>query len=105
MSALKIKKGDTVKVIAGKDKDKEGKVLSVKNGKILVEGVNMITKHQKAKSQTQPGGIIKQEAPVYACKVMHVCPKCNKPTRIGYKMLENGSKVRVCKKCGETFND
>ena len=104
---MKVKVGDNVKVIAGKDKGKTANVLEVSpsDNKVLVEGVNMITKHQKAKSQTQPGGIIKQEAPVYACKVMHVCPKCKKPTRIGYKLLENGSKVRVCKKCGETFND
>ena len=104
--SLHIKEGDQVVVLSGAHKGKTGKVLSTnpKAGKVVVEGVNMITKQQKAKSQTQPGGIIKQEAPVYACKVMHVCSKCNKPTRIGYKMLENG-KVRVCKKCGETFND
>ena len=107
MAKMHIKSGDNVLVIAGKDKGKKGKVLSVfpKQGTAIVEGVAIATKHQKPRMAGQPGGIIKQEAPVYACKVMHVCPKCKKPTRIGYKLLENGSKVRVCKKCGETFND
>ncbi len=105
--SLHIKEGDQVVVLSGAHKGKQGKVLSTnpKAGKVVVEGVNISTKHQKAKSQTQPGGIIKKESPIYACKVMHVCPKCNKPTRIGYKLLENGNKVRICKKCGETFND
>ncbi|MDP4133121.1 MAG: 50S ribosomal protein L24 [Bacillota bacterium] len=105
--ALHIKEGDQVIVMSGTNKGKTGKVLSVepKAGKVVVENVNMVTKHQKPKSQTDLGGIIKKEAPIYACKVMHVCPKCGKPTRIGFKMLENGSKVRVCKQCGETFND
>ncbi len=106
--SIHIKEGDQVIVLSGAHKDKKPhKVLSVnpKSGTVVVENINMVTKHQKAKSQTEPGGIIKKEAPIYACKVMHVCPKCNKPTRIGYKLLEGGSKVRVCKKCGETFND
>ncbi len=105
--SLHIKKGDQVVVLSGAHKGKTGKVLSVnpKAGRVVVENVNMVTKHQKAKSQTEPGGILKQEAPINACKVMHICPKCNKPTRIAYKVLEGGSKVRVCKKCGETFND
>lgn len=102
-----IKKGDQVVVLSGSHKGKTGKVLSVdpKAGRVVVENVNITTKHQKAKSQTEPGGIIKKEAPINACKVMHICPKCNKPTRIGYKLLDGGNKVRVCKKCGETFND
>lgn len=105
--SLHIKKGDQVVVLSGTHKGKSGKVLSVipKAGKVVVESVNVVTKHKKAKSQTEPGGIIKQEAPINACKVMHICPKCNKGTRIAYKLLDNGNKVRVCKKCGETFND
>ena len=102
---FKIKKGDTVKVIAGADKDKEGKVIAVnhKNNTVLVEGVNMITKHTKPSMANQNGGIVHQEAPIYASKVMLVCPSCGKPTRIAHKILEDGSKVRLCKKCGETF--
>jgi len=104
---LNIKKGDTVEVISGKDVGKRGKVLSVmpKTGKVIVEGVNMVTKHMKPRGLNQPGGIIKQESPLYACKVMLVCKKCNKKTRIGKRILEDGTKVRVCKVCGETFDD
>ena len=97
--SLHIKKCDQVVVLYGAHKGKTGKVLSVnpKAGRVVVENVNMVTKHQKAKSQTEPGGILKQEAPINACKVMHICHKCNKPTRIAYKVLEGGRKVRVCK--------
>ncbi|MFU0799780.1 MAG: 50S ribosomal protein L24 [Xylanivirga thermophila] len=104
---MQIKKGDTVEVISGKDKAKKGKVLSVlpKEGKVIVEGVNILTKHQKARGIDQPGGIIHQEGPIYASKVMVVCNKCNKKTRIAKKILEDGSRVRVCKQCGEIFND
>lgn len=104
---LKIKKNDQVIVISGKDKNKKGKVLVAdpKNGRVIVEGVNMATKHQKPRSQTQTGGIIKQEIAINAAKVMLVCPKCSAPTRVGYKILEDGSKVRYCKKCSETLGD
>lgn len=104
---LKIKKNDQVIVISGKDKNKKGKVLVAdpKNGRVIVEGVNMATKHQKPRSQTQTGGIIKQEIAINACKVMLVCPKCSAPTRVGYKILDDGSKVRYCKKCSETLGD
>lgn len=104
---LKIKKNDQVIVISGKDKNKKGKVLVAdpKNGKVIVEGVNMATKHQKPRSQTQTGGIIKQEIAINAAKVMLVCPKCSAPTRVGYKILDDGSKVRYCKKCSETLGD
>lgn len=104
---LKIKKNDQVIVISGKDKNKKGKVLVAdpKNGRVIVEGVNMATKHQKPRSQTQTGGIIKQEVAINACKVMLVCPKCSTPTRVGYKILDDGSKVRYCKKCSETLGD
>ena len=101
MSALKIKKGDTVRVIAGKDKDKEGKVLSVnvKKNRVVVEGVNMVTCHIKPRRQGEEGGIVKREAALYASKVQIVCPKCDKATRVAME-IKDGKKVRVCKHCG-----
>ena len=106
MAKLHVKKEDRVVVISGKDKGKKGKVLVAepKTGKVVVEKVNMVTKHERPKGQGKPGGIIHQEAPFYASKVMLVCAKCGKATRVGFKLLDNGSKVRVCKKCGETFD-
>lgn len=103
MSTLKIKKGDTVKVITGKDKDKEGKVVSVdmKKGKVLVEGVNMITKHAKPSAANQNGGIIQKEAPIDLSNVMFVHK--GKATRVGFKM-ENGKKVRFAKSTGEVID-
>ena len=100
---MKIKTGDTVKVIAGKDKDKEGKVLSVdkKTGRVVVEGVNMVTKHAKPSASNQQGGIINKEAPIDASNVMYV--QNGKATRIGYK-VEDGKKVRVSKKTGEVID-
>ena len=100
-----VKKGDTVKVLSGKDKGKTGKVLSVfpSERKILVDGINVATTHKKPRKQGERGGIIKKEAPLYACKVINVCPKCNKTTRLAHKILSNGKKVRVCKHCGETL--
>ncbi|MDD7221184.1 MAG: 50S ribosomal protein L24 [Oscillospiraceae bacterium] len=102
MNTISIKKDDLVVVLSGKDKGKQGKVLSVipSESKVVVEGVNVATKHKKATSQTEQGGIVKKEAPIYACKVQRVCPKCNKPTRPAHKLLADGKKVRVCKKCG-----
>ena len=100
---MNIKTGDTVKVIAGKDKDKEGKVLSVdkKTGRVVVEGVNMVTKHAKPSASNQQGGIINREAPIDASNVMYV--QNGKATRIGYK-VEDGKKVRVAKKTGEVID-
>ena len=98
---MKIKKGDTVKVIAGKDKDKEGKVLAVKDGKVLVEGVNMVTKHTKPSAANQQGGIVNKEAPIYASNVMLVVK--GKATRVGFKM-EGDKKVRVAKATGEVID-
>jgi large subunit ribosomal protein L24 len=100
---MNIKKGDTVIVLSGKDRGKEGKVLRAnpKEGKVVVEGVNVAMKHKKPRKQGEEGGIVKMETPIYACKVMHVCPKCSKPTRAAFRFLDDGSKVRVCKKCGE----
>jgi len=97
----KIKKGDTVKVIAGKDKDKEGKVLAVKDGKVLVEGVNMITKHTKANAGNQQGGIVNKEAPIDASNVMLLVN--GKATRVGFKM-DGDKKVRVAKATGEVID-
>ena len=101
MSALKIKKGDTVKVIAGKDKDKEGKVLSVKNGKILVEGVNMITNHAKPSQANPNGGIVQREAAIDASNVMLVHE--GKATRVGFA-IQDGKKVRVAKATGKVID-
>ena len=106
-SKMHVKTGDNVVVLSGKDKGKKGKVLSVnpENRTVIVEGVSMATKHKKPRRMGEAGGIINQETPIYACKVMNVCAKCGAPTRIGRKVLEDGTHVRVCKKCGETFGE
>lgn len=103
MSMAKIKKGDTVKVIAGKDKDKEGKVISVdrKKNKVLVEGINKITKHEKPSVANQNGGIVQKEAPIDASNVMYVHK--GKATRIGFK-IEKGKKVRFAKSTGDVID-
>ncbi len=103
MATMKIKKGDTVKVIAGKDNGKEGKVVSVdkKNGRVVVEGVNMITKHTKPSPANQNGGIVQKEAPIDLSNVMYVHE--GKPTRIGFKM-ENDKKVRFAKSTGKVID-
>ena len=103
MSTMKIKKGDTVKVIAGKDKDKEGKVIAVdqKNGTVLVEGVNMRTKHAKPRASNPEGGILHQEGPIDASNVMYVHK--GKATRVGFK-LDGDKKVRVAKSTGEVID-
>lgn len=100
-----VKTNDTVVILSGKDKGKKGKVLEVSptEGKVIVEGLNMVTKHVKPRRMGESGGIVKAEAPLYASKVQLVCPKCDKATRLAHKVLENGTKERVCKKCGETF--
>lgn len=99
---MHIKTDDTVIVLAGRDKGKQGKVMSVnvKDGKALVEGVLVAKRHQKPRKQGQPGGIITKETPIDACKLMRVCPKCDKPTRPASQVNKKGDKVRVCKKCG-----
>ena len=107
MNKIHVKKGDTVVVLSGKDKGKKGKVLEVspREEKVIIEGLNMAQKHVKPRKMGEPGGIVKAEAPMYACKVMLVCPKCGKPTRLAHKIMPDGSKFRACKneKCGETF--
>ena len=97
---MKIKKGDEVVVISGKYKGKKGKVLKVlpKEGKLIVEGVNIIKKHMRPRREGEKGEIVHKPAPVFASKVMLICPKCKKSTRIGYEIKE-GKKYRICKKC------
>ena len=101
MASLKIKKGDTVKVIAGKDKDKERKVLSVKDGKVIVEGINMITKHAKPSMANQQGGILHQEGPIDASNVMFLHK--GKATRVGFNM-DGDKKVRYAKSTGDVID-
>ena len=98
---MNIRKDDTVIVLSGKDKGKQGKVLSVnpEAGKLVAEGINVASRHRKPRKQGEEGGIIKMETPIYACKVQVVCPKCGKATRVAHK-IEGDKKVRVCKKCG-----
>ena len=102
MSSVKIKKGDTVKVIAGKDKDKEGKVLTIQNGRVIVEGINMITKHTKPSAANQQGGILNKEAPIDISNVMYLHK--GKVTRIGFK-VEDGKKVRFAKTTGDVITN
>lgn len=103
MASIKIKKGDLVKVIAGKDKDKEGKVLAVdkKNNKLIVEGINMVTKHAKPSMSNQQGGIIQKEAPIDASNVMYLHK--GTPTRVGFK-LDGDKKVRYAKSTGDVID-
>ena len=103
---MKIRKNDTVMVIAGKDKGKKGKVRFAypKEGRVLVEGVNFIKRHVKPSSAHRQGGIIEKEGPIQISNVMLVCTKCNVPVRIGNKVLEDGTKVRFCKKCDEIID-
>ncbi|HWQ75866.1 MAG TPA: 50S ribosomal protein L24 [Syntrophomonas sp.] len=103
---MNIKKGDTVLVITGKDAGRKGKVLKVipKEEKVVVEGINKAKKHQRPSRAIPQGGILQIEAPLNVSNVMLVCTKCNKPTRISKGFLENGTKTRVCKNCGEVLD-
>ena len=105
MSKMHIKTGDTVMILSGKDRGQKGKVLEVspKEGKVIIEGRNIMTKHVKARKPGDPAGIVKAEGAMDASKVVCVCPKCGKPTRVGTKKYEDGKKDRICKKCGEIF--
>ncbi|MBQ2092862.1 MAG: 50S ribosomal protein L24 [Clostridia bacterium] len=100
-----VKTGDEVIVINGKYRGQKGKVLEVapSEGKIIVEGINIITKHVKPRKMGEAGGLIKAESALYADKVQLVCPKCGKATRVGHAVDKNGKKVRVCKKCNAQF--
>ncbi|MEA3253407.1 MAG: 50S ribosomal protein L24 [Chloroflexota bacterium] len=103
---MKIRKNDTVLVITGKDKGKKGKVRRAIPGddRLLVEGINMIKRHSRAKRAARQAGIIELEAPVEVSKVMLVCNKCGKPTRVGFRFLEDGKKVRFCRSCQEVID-
>jgi large subunit ribosomal protein L24 len=103
---LNIRKNDTVVVLNGKEKGKRGRVLAIftKKDRLIVERTNMIKKHMKPSKQHQQGGIIDKEAPLHVSNVMLVCTKCDKPSRFGSLMLDNGKKVRVCKKCKEVID-
>jgi large subunit ribosomal protein L24 len=102
---LKVKKNDKIKILAGKDKGKTGKVLRVdpSEDRLYAEGINIIKRHTRKKSQNQPGGIISKEGPINISNVVVVCPNCSKATRIGFELKDSGDKVRVCKKCGGQF--
>jgi large subunit ribosomal protein L24 len=103
---MNIKRDDTVLVITGKDKGKRGKVREVHGaeGKVIVEGVNIIKKHTRGQRGARQAGVIEREAPLLAGKVMVVCPKCDRGARIGNTILDNGEKVRQCRNCGEIFD-
>ena len=105
MNKLNIKTSDTVVVITGEDRKKEGKVLSVNpdTRRIIVQNVNMVTCHVKPRRQGEPGGRIQKESPIHISNVMLVCPKCHKPTRVGHK-IDGEKKFRVCKKCGKKID-
>ncbi len=103
---LNIRKDDTVVVLSGKDRGKKGKVLRVlpNDDKVVVQGIHMIKKHQRPTATVREGGIVEREAPIYASKLMVVCPSCDTPTRVSHKRVEDGKSVRVCKKCGELID-
>ena len=105
---MKVIKNDNVTILSGKYNGSTGKVLKVftKDSRVIVEGVNIIKKHTKPSQKNQQGGIVEKEAPINVSNVMVICGKCNKPTRVGYKILEDGTKVRVCKnqECGEIIS-
>lgn len=103
---LTIKKDDTVVVITGKNKGKQGRVLAVipKKNSVIVEMVNIVKRHMKPSAKYREGGILEKEAPIHISNVMLLCPRCNKPTRIANRILEDGRKVRACKKCKEVID-
>lgn len=103
---MKIRKGDQVLVLSGKDRGKKGKIVSSspRDNKVMVEGVNIVKKHARPTQKVTQGGIREMEAPIYASKVKLICPSCQKPTRISHRVLSEGKKVRVCKKCTEVID-
>ncbi len=102
---LHVKKDDTVRILSGDDKGKTGKVLAVspKEGKVIVEGLNMVKKHVKPRKMGDQGGIVEAESAIYASKVQVVCPSCKKSTRVKHEVQKDGAKARVCAKCGKTL--
>ena len=103
---MKIRKNDTVLVITGKDRGKKGKVRFAypKKERLLVEGVNFIKRHTRARGQVRQAGIIEREAPIPVSNVMLLCNQCNHPTRVGFRVLEDGRKVRICRSCREVID-
>ena len=103
---MQIRKNDTVLVIAGKDKGKKGKVRFAypRGERLLVEGINFIKKHSKARGAVRQAGIIEQEAPIHVSNVMLLCDKCNHPARVGFRLLADGKRVRICRSCGEVID-
>ncbi len=103
---MKIRKNDTVIILAGKDRGKRGKVRRALPGKnrVLVEGLNMIKRHSRARRAARQAGIIELEAPLHVSNVMLLCNKCGKPTRVGFRFLDDGKKVRVCRSCAEAID-
>jgi len=99
----RIKKNDTVKILAGRDRGKTGKVLFVwpEKRRALIQGINFVKKHQRKTKEDQQGGVIQKESPINVSNLMLVCQKCSKPTRVGFSTLSDGTKVRLCKKCKE----
>ncbi len=106
MQHVHVRRGDTVAVIAGRERGKRGKVLRVLpiGGRVLVEKINMIKKHQRPTQKLRQGGIIERESPLALSNVLVVCNRCDKPSRSGIKTLADGRKVRVCKRCGESID-
>ena len=103
---MNIRKNDNVMVVAGKDKGKKGRVRFVypKKNRLLVEGVNFIKMHSRARAQVRQAGIVEREAPINISNVMLVCNRCNKPVRVGFRKLEDGRKVRICRSCSEVID-
>jgi large subunit ribosomal protein L24 len=103
---MRVRKDDTVVIIAGKDSGKKGKVRRVlpKEDRVIVEGLNMIKRHSRTRGRARQAGIIELEAPIHASNVMLLCSKCGKSTRVGFRFLDDGSKVRVCRSCGEMID-
>ena len=106
---MKVIKNDNVRILSGKYRGSTGKILKVfkKNSRVIVEGVNIIKRHTKPSQKNQQGGIVEKEAPINVSNVMVICGKCSQPTRVGYKILEDGTKVRICKnqECGEIISN
>ena len=105
MSKVHVKTGVTVVILSGKDRGKKGKIMAVspKEGKVIVENANIVSKHVKPRKMGEPSGIIESAGAMYASKVMVICPHCNKPTRVGHKTFADKTKARICKRCGETL--
>ncbi len=103
---MKIRKNDTVLVIVGKDRGKKGRVRQAlpKNNVVIVDGINMIKRHSRARGAARQAGIIELEAPLRVSNVMLVCNKCNKPTRVGFRFLDDGRKARICRSCHEAID-